>query len=186
MFRRITWDLYATAMWTPASNNNNRTIGGKKTSLDSHLKIPENLFSSPSQFNFPKSWAIRKENFPVSGFQFKLCAGVCVHAHMLSHVWLFCNLMDCSRQAPLSMEFSRQEYWSGLPLPAPGDLQTQVSIKPTSLVFPASAGGFFTTMPPQKPNLRPLGKCLSLHLHIALWGSQYCTYPCYLHIAFME
>ena len=51
-------------------------------------------------------------------------------------------------------------------------------IKPTSLVFPASAGGFFTTMPPQKLNLRPLGKCLSLHLHIGpLWSSQYCIFP---------
>ena len=31
-----------------------------------------------------------------------------------------CEPMDCSRQAPLSMEFSRQEYWSGLPCPSPG------------------------------------------------------------------
>ena len=33
-----------------------------------------------------------------------------------------CNPIDCSRQAPLSMGFSRQEYWSGLPFPSPGDL----------------------------------------------------------------
>ena len=33
-----------------------------------------------------------------------------------------CNPMDCTRQAPLPMEFSRQEYWSGLPCPSPGDL----------------------------------------------------------------
>jgi len=33
-----------------------------------------------------------------------------------------CNPMDCSCQAPLSMGFSRQEYWSGLPCPPPGDL----------------------------------------------------------------
>ena len=33
-----------------------------------------------------------------------------------------CDLMDCSHQAPLSMGFSRQEYWSGLPFPSPGDI----------------------------------------------------------------
>ena len=50
-------------------------------------------------------------------------------------------------QAPLSMGFSRQEYWSGLPFPSPGDL-LDAGIKPTS---PALAGGFFTTEPPGKP-----------------------------------
>ena len=47
-------------------------------------------------------------------------------------------------QAPLSMGFSRQEYWSGLPCPPPGDLPDP-GIKPTSLMSPALAGGFFTT-----------------------------------------
>ena len=50
-------------------------------------------------------------------------------------------------QAPLSMGFSRQEYWSGLPFPSPGDLPNP-GIEPTS---PALAGGFFTTEPPGKP-----------------------------------
>ena len=50
-------------------------------------------------------------------------------------------------QAPLSMGFSRQEYWSGFPFPSPGDL-SDPGIKPTS---PALAGGFFTTEPPGKP-----------------------------------
>ena len=36
-----------------------------------------------------------------------------------------CNPMNCSRQAPLSIGFSRQEYWSGLPFPSPGDLPNQ-------------------------------------------------------------
>ena len=43
-----------------------------------------------------------------------------------------CDPMDCSRQAPLTMEFPRQEYWSGLPLPSPGDLRGP-RIKPVSL-----------------------------------------------------
>ena len=42
------------------------------------------------------------------------------------------------------MGFSRQEYWSGLPCPPPGDLPDP-GIKPASLMFPALAGGFFTT-----------------------------------------
>ena len=52
------------------------------------------------------------------------------------------TLLD--HQAPLSMEFSGQEYWSGLPLPSPGDLHDP-GIKPMS---PVRAGGFFTTEPP--------------------------------------
>ena len=50
-------------------------------------------------------------------------------------------------QGPLTMGFSRQEYWSGLPLPSPGDLP-KPGIEPTSL---ALADGFFTTEPPGKP-----------------------------------
>ena len=47
-------------------------------------------------------------------------------------------------QAPLSMGFSREEYWSGLPFLSPGDLPDP-GIEPTSLASPALAGGFFTT-----------------------------------------
>ena len=47
-------------------------------------------------------------------------------------------------QAPLSMGFSRQEYWSGWPFPSPGDIPNP-GIKPASLTSPALAGGFFTT-----------------------------------------
>ena len=50
-------------------------------------------------------------------------------------------------QAPLSMGFPRQEYWSRLPFPSPGDLPDP-GIEPIS---PTLAGGFFTTEPPGKP-----------------------------------
>ena len=48
-----------------------------------------------------------------------------------------------AHQTPLSVGFSRQEYWSGLPCPPPGDLPDP-GIKPTSLMSPALAGVFFT------------------------------------------
>ena len=54
-----------------------------------------------------------------------------------------CNPMDCSHWAPLSMEFSRQEYCSVLPYPPPGDLP-HPGIKPLSLASLALAVGFFT------------------------------------------
>ena len=53
-----------------------------------------------------------------------------------------------ARQSPLSMRFSSQEYWSGLPCSPPGDL-SDPGIEPVS---PASAGGFFTTEPPETTN----------------------------------
>ena len=55
-----------------------------------------------------------------------------------------------ARQAPLAMESSRQEYWSRLPLPTPGDLP--VGTEPVSLASPALAGRFFTTASPGKPS----------------------------------
>ena len=51
--------------------------------------------------------------------------------------------VDCSCQAPLSMGFSRQEYWNGLPCPLPGNLP-DLGIKPVSVVSPPLAVGFFT------------------------------------------
>ena len=63
---------------------------------------------------------------------------------LLSHVWLFLAPWTVALQVPLSIEFSRQEYWSGVPFPTPGDLSNP-RIKPVSLESPALAGGFFTT-----------------------------------------
>ena len=72
----------------------------------------------------------------------------CVHTQLVSRVWLSATPWTVACQAPLSMEFSRQEYWSGLPFSIPGDL-SDPGIK---LKSPALAGGFFTTMPPGKPH----------------------------------
>ena len=65
-----------------------------------------------------------------------------------SRVRLFVTQWTVAHQAPLSMEYSRQEYWSGLPFPPPGDLPDpgikllSVASNPI-LVSPALAGGFF-------------------------------------------
>ena len=57
-----------------------------------------------------------------------------------------------AHQAPLSMGFSRQEYWVGLPFPLPRDL-LDPGIQPLSLQPLALAGGFFATKPPGKPHI---------------------------------
>jgi len=84
-------------------------------------------------------------------------AGFCHHGSLLilypystcmlsrfSHDQLFGNLWTAARQGLLSMGFSRQEYWSGLPCLPPGDLPNP-GIEPASPASPALAGGFFTT-----------------------------------------
>ena len=60
----------------------------------------------------------------------------------------FLLLLTVAHQASLSMGFSRQEHWSGLPLPSPGDLPNDPGIEPAS---PSLADRFFTTQPLRKP-----------------------------------
>ena len=67
-----------------------------------------------------------------------------VKVKSLSRVRLFATPWTVAYQAPPSVEFSRQEYWSGLPFPPTGGLPDP-GIEPTSLVSPISAGAFFTT-----------------------------------------
>ena len=63
----------------------------------------------------------------------------------LSRVRLLATPWTVAHQVPWSLRFPRQEYWSGLPLPSPGDLPNP-GIQPGSLVSPVSAAGFFTTV----------------------------------------
>ena len=67
-----------------------------------------------------------------------------VRATSLQSCPTLCNPMDVARQAPLSVEFSRREYWSGLPSPPPED-RPDPGMRLTSLVSPALAGRFFIT-----------------------------------------
>ena len=93
--------------------------------------------------------------FFLSSNAYRLLKCVC---YSLSHILLFVTPWTVACQAPLSMEFCRQEYWSGLPFPTPGDL-------PASL---ALAGGFFTTELPEKPTHFKKCKVIN-HSVISLW-----------------
>ena len=68
----------------------------------------------------------------------------CLHAKSLQLCLILCHSMDHSQQVPHSMGFFRQECWNGLLYPPPRDLPDP-EIEPTSLMFPALTGGFFTT-----------------------------------------
>ena len=68
----------------------------------------------------------------------------CMCAKPLSRVRCFATPWTVSRQVPLSISFSRQEYWGGLSCSPPGDLPNS-RIKPVSLMLPALAARFFTT-----------------------------------------
>ena len=74
----------------------------------------------------------------------------------------FATPWTVAHQAPLSIGFPRQEYWSELPFPSPGDLPDP-EIEPTS---PAPAGGFLTTKPPGKPIHVHLDKCICINPYI--------------------
>ena len=73
---------------------------------------------------------------------------VCLSVKSLSHVQLFATPWTVARQAPLSMGFSKQEYWSGLPFPSPGDLPNP-GIEPRSPALQADA---LSSEPPGKPS----------------------------------
>ena len=94
-----------------------------------------------------------------------------LHVCLLSHfscIQLFAILWTVAHQAHL-MAFSRQEYWSGLPFPPPGDL-SDLGIKPIFLMSPVLASRFFTLAPPGKPSLFPAAA--------AAKSLQLCPTPC--------
>ena len=75
-----------------------------------------------------------------------MAQGISVVQRVNQSLRLFATPWSVPHQAPLSMGFSRQEYWSGLPFPSPGNLPDS-GVKPES---PALEGGFLTTEPPGK------------------------------------
>ena len=91
-------------------------------------------------------------------------------------------VVSVALQAPLSMGFSRQEYWSGLLCPPPGDLPDP-GIKPTSLPSPALTGGFFTTGTTWRPRLLKVpvlmpGRCFPAPVFSAVSSRLEIPFPC--------
>ena len=83
-----------------------------------------------------------------------MCVCMCIFIHTHVHICLVAVVSDSfvtpwtvAHQAPLSMGFLREEYWSGLPFPSPEDLP----YPGIELASPALSGGFFTIEPSEKP-----------------------------------
>jgi len=92
---------------------------------------------------------------PLTNAFSSLVLGECawVHARVLSRVWLFVTPWTVAHQAPLSMEFSRQEYWSGLPFPSPEDLPNP-GIKPRSPALQADSLPLYNLRNPIRPHYK--------------------------------
>ena len=101
---------------------------------------------------------------------------LCCMLSRFSRVQLFATPWTAAHQAPLSMGFSRQEYWSGLPCPPPGGLPDP-GIESSSLMSPALARGFFTTSATWEAQLHTLSRSktvASKPLHTLLHYSSAC------------
>ena len=95
-----------------------------------HHYSQEHLSNAFFFLNINLFWISRELRFRVCNHGVCVCVCVCVCVHVLSHfscVQLCATLWTVAHQAPLSMDFSTQEYMSWLPCPPPGDLVTQGS-----------------------------------------------------------
>ena len=115
-----------------------------KVDSDSNWRTPSNIFLNVCI------------TFAYVILSYSMCVPVWVRMRRLSRfsrVRLFVTLWTVACQAPLSIGFSRQEHWSGLPCSPPGGL-SDPGIESTSLGSPALAGGFFTTLATSKAPLQ--------------------------------
>ena len=122
-----------------------QTTMTEKTSRETILK------KIKKERSFGKIDDCRKPRQFWKGFLYQIA---CAHrAQLLNHFWLFTTPGTTAHQMPLCMEFSRQEYWNGLPFPTPGDLPGP-AIKSLPSASPALTGKkkFFF------PTTEPLGK----------------------------
>ena len=105
-----------------------------------HLQDP----TSVSFSSFYATPPLPCKGYPSSFLYTTTCTNAWIRIQSFSCVQLFVTPWTTACQSPLSMQFSRQEYWSALPFPPPGDLPKS-GIKPTSPVSPALAGRFIIT-----------------------------------------
>ena len=90
-----------------------------------------------------------------------------------SHVQLHVTLHTVAHQAPLSMEFSREGHWSGLPFPFPGDLPDS-GMEPLSLSSPVLGSSFFTTSTTWEAQSSPIISRFHFRLVKGILQNVYC------------
>ena len=126
---------------TALMNLGNRcNLARKNTSSPSYLRFKVELIACKQRWLSSADCLLRSAD--------SFLDTVCLCAQSLSCARLFATPWTVDRQAPLSVGFSRQEYWSGLPFPSTGDLPN-AGIKPAS---PTLTDGFFTSDLPEKPS----------------------------------
>ena len=132
-------DYLRLGMWAGSSYKNT----SKSPQTDTVRALKHSL-SKKTKFRIHAMWQNKKhtQKHPLLStcVQFLKTVHACWVASIMSNS--FVTLWTVARQAPLSMGFSRQEYWSGLPFPTPGDL-LDPGIKPASLVSPALTDRYF-------------------------------------------
>ena len=110
-----------------------------------------------------------------------VCVCVCV-CKSFSHVWLFVTPWTVAHQTPLSMGFSRQEFWSGLSFPSPGDLP-DLGIQPISPAFPADS---LLSEPPGKPCAPVTSKFSLCSSSFRMWGTSWNYHALILFLDFFK
>ena len=123
--------------------------------------------------------------FSLVGLYICVCIYICIVSHACSVVSnFFATLWMVTHNSPTSMGFSRQEYWSWLPFPFPGDLP-HPGLEPTGSVAPELAGEFFTTESPRKPYIYIYAIYMPLYIYIMPYMPLY-TYIFYIYIYIMH
>ena len=115
---------------------------------------------------FLESWHDRSHHREMM-CRFCMCA-----CSVAQRFWFSVTLWTVARQASLSLGFSRQEYWRGLPSPSPEDLP-DTRMEPASFMSPALAGGFFTTEPPGRPLCRLYSTFNLWIFYVSSWHTVY-------------
>ena len=127
------------------------SLGFSRQEHWSGLPFPSPMHESESEvtqscptLSYPMDYTAHQAP-PFTGFsRQEYNCNLCMHAKSLQLCLTLCDLMDFSPPGSSSMGFFRQEYWSGLSFPPPGDLPS-LGIEPTSLMFSTLAGRFFIT-----------------------------------------
>ena len=126
-----TWAHFTLAMWQIFWSG----VRTASFSLLLHNLLIMQLWTNHSTTSLIKwKWCLC---IPYHRTDVRISVPTCVLSHF-SHFWLFVTPWIVAHQAPLSMGFSRQEYWRGLPLPSPGDL-LHPGIEPASLALQANS-----------------------------------------------